>query len=163
MTIAIISDIHDNLTKLSKCLTVCKQRKISTIICCGDVCSLETLKFISSKFTGKVFLVKGNAETFSSAEVEKIKRIKYQGLLGYTKVGHLSIGFCHKPKNIKKLIEDHDFKLDLIFYGHTHKPWLETKNNVLHINPGNVAGIFYQSTFAIFNSKTRKLELQVIN
>ena len=159
MTIAIISDIHDNLNKLEKCLIVCKENKVSKIICCGDVCSKDTLKFISTGFPGEIFLVEGNAETYNYKDLDRFTNINFQYLLGYTEIDKLKIGFCHKSKDILKVLNGSKDKLDFIFYGHSHKPWLENKNNTLLINPGNVAGVFYQASFALFNTSTRKLEL----
>lgn len=159
MQIAIISDMHDNLLKLEKCLNTCNKIAVSKIICCGDVCSKDTLKFLSLNFPGEIFLVEGNAETFEKKDLKEFSNINFQGLIGYTELDKLKIGFCHKSKDIPKVLNGFKDKLDFIFYGHSHKPWLENKNNTLFINPGNVAGIFYQASFALFNTSTRKLEL----
>ncbi|MDD2354082.1 MAG: YfcE family phosphodiesterase [Patescibacteria group bacterium] len=162
MKIAIISDSHDNLDNLKICFSIIKKEKIKKIICCGDVCSLDTLKFISTNFLGEIFLVTGNAETYQEKDLKKIKNITYQGLLGYIKINNLNIGFCHKPTELKELQLKAKTKLDFIFYGHTHKPWLEKKLNTFLANPGNVAGIFYQPTFALLNTINKKLELKLI-
>ena len=163
MKIAIISDIHDNLKKLSECLQICQQEKINKIICCGDVSSLDTLKFISTNFLGEVFLVEGNAETFLKKDLAQFSNINFCGLVGYTELDDIKIGFCHKPKDIALVFKGVDYKLDFIFYGHTHKPWLEKEKGTMLVNPGNIAGIFYQSSFALFDTKTRNLELKIIN
>lgn len=162
MKIAIISDSHDNLNNLKICLSLIKKEGVGKIICCGDVCSLETLKFISTNFLGEIFLVAGNAETYQEKELKGIKNISYHGLLGYTKIDNLNIGFCHKPTQLKELQEKAKIKLDFIFYGHTHKPWLKKELDTFLANPGNVAGIFYQATFALLNTDTKNLELKLI-
>lgn len=162
MKIAIIADIHDNIFNLEKCLRICQENKVDKIICCGDVGNFETLKYISSNFLGEIFLVEGNAETFSKKEAAKLKNINYQGLIAYVKLDNLNIGFCHRSVDIPKVSKGFEGKLDFIFYGHSHKPWLERKDGVALINPGNIANIYYQATFALLDLKTKNLELKII-
>jgi putative phosphoesterase len=149
MKIAIISDSHDNLKNIERFFYIIKNENISKIICCGDVTSKETLEFISTNFLGEIFLVLGNAETFIEEDIEKIKNMNYQGKIGYAKI-----------ENVKK---DAKNNLDFIFYGHTHKPWLEKSNDIILANPGNLAGIFYQPTFALLDTHSKNLELKLIN
>ncbi|HZJ41721.1 MAG TPA: metallophosphoesterase family protein [Patescibacteria group bacterium] len=163
MVIAIISDIHDNLLNLKKCLDICLKNKITKLICCGDVGNLDTLKYISTNFLGEIFLIDGNAETYSSDEIKKFTNINYQGLIGYTKIDNFNIGFCHKSIDIEKVKKNSDVRLDYIFYGHSHKPWLEKQDNIMIVNPGNIAGIFYQATFTLFDTQSKNLKLQIIN
>lgn len=162
MQIAIISDMHDNLLKLEKCLNICNSKTVSKIICCGDVCSQDTLKFLSLNFSGEIFLVEGNAETFEKKDLKEFSNINFQGLVGYTEIAKLKIGFCHKLSDVSLVYKGTNNKLDFIFYGHSHKPWLENKAGTMLVNPGNVAGIFYQASFALFNTTRRKLELITI-
>ena len=163
MKIAIISDSHDNLKNIEKFFYIIKNEKISKIICCGDIASKETIEFISTNFLGEIFLVLGNAETFTEEDIKKIKNINYQGKIGYAKIEHLNIGFCHKPIDIENVKKGTKNNLDFIFYGHTHKPWLEKSNNTILANPGNLAGIFYQPTFALLDTHSKNLELKLIN
>lgn len=162
MMIAIISDIHDNLINLEKCLNVCQEEKVEKIICCGDVGNFETLKYISSNFTGEIFLVAGNAETYNEKDLAQFPNINYQGLIGYVKIDNYNLGFCHKSIDIPKVKENNNAKLNFIFYGHSHKPWLERKNGTALINPGNIANIYYQATFALLDLNTKNLELKII-
>lgn len=162
MKIAIISDIHDNLINLEKCLKTCQEEKVEKIICCGDVGNFETLKYISSNFSGEIFLVEGNAETYHEKDVSKLANINYQGLIGYANLNKKNIGFCHKSIDIPKVKENSESKLDFIFYGHSHKPWLETVAGTALINPGNIANIYYQATFALLDLETKNLELKII-
>jgi len=163
MLIAIISDIHDNIVNLKKCLDICKKNKVAKIICCGDVGNIDTLKYISTNFLEEIFLIEGNAETYSSSDIEKLKNINYQGLIGYANIDKITFGFCHRSVDISKVIKGSKKKLNFIFYGHSHKPWLEKQNDTMIANPGNIAGIYYQSTFALFNTKDQRLELKIIN
>lgn len=163
MLIAIISDLHDNLVNLEKCLTWCQQNKIGKIICCGDVGNITTLKFLSTNFSGEIFLVTGNAETYDTDNLASLKNITYFGELGQEIIGGHNIGFCHKDQEIPGLIKKSSETFNFIFYGHSHRPWLEKKNGIQIANPGNLANIFYPATFAILETANSHLELKLID
>lgn len=74
--------------------------------------------------------------------------------------GARKIAFCHFPEIAKELVRRQ--KYDIVFYGHTHKPWLKKIGKTRLVNPGNIAGMFYKSTFATYDTKTDKLELKII-
>jgi len=78
------------------------------------------------------------------------------------KIGGLTIGFCHEPKNIKKVLKLTPTTPDFIFYGHTHKPWLGHDGETIIANPGNVSGTFHQATFAVLDTTAKKLDLKII-
>ena len=62
MLIAIISDSHDNLTRIDQMLFLIKQNNVKTIIHCGDVTTIETLEYLSKNFNGKIYLSLGNVD-----------------------------------------------------------------------------------------------------
>ena len=53
-------------------------------------------------------------------------------------------------------------KYDLVFYGHTHKPWAEKIGNCLLANPGELAGQRFKPTFAIYDIQKDKLQLKIL-
>ncbi len=162
MMIAIISDIHDNLANLEKCLNWCKNNKITKIICPGDITNSETLNYLSNNFSGEIFLVSGNAELYEESELKEYKNINYGGDTFVFKIANLNIGLCHQPEKIAKTLKQSSEKLDFIFYGHTHKPWLEKRGDTNIINPGNLAGVFQEATFAYLDTETKTLELKIL-
>ncbi len=162
MHLAIISDLHDNLINLKQCLDWCKESKIQKIICCGDVGNQETILYLSANFSGEIFLVEGNAETYQLEDLKPLTNIKFFGLLGKIETENLNIGFCHKEKDIPGLLIDNS-QLDFIFYGHSHKPWLEKMGKTMMANPGNLAGIFFAPTFAVLNTENKHLELKLLS
>jgi putative phosphoesterase len=161
MLIAIISDIHDNLANLTKTLGWCQQQGITQIICCGDTTTLATIKNLA-QFPGEIFLVSGNAELYENNELTVFKNIKYYGETGLLELAGLKIGLTHEPRKIRHLIQLSQAPLDFIFYGHTHKPWLEQREGISLVNPGNLAGIFYQASFATLDPETKKLDLKIL-
>jgi len=163
MKIVIISDIHDNLHKLEKCLEICKEEKVEKILCLGDVANKDTLLYLATNFKNNIFLVRGNACSYPHSFVKTLTNVKYFENIGVVNLDNLKIGIVHQPYKIELLKENNKNNFDFIFYGHTHKPWIENEKNAYLANPGNLTGDVYSSTFAILNSETKKIELKMIN
>jgi len=152
MKVAAIADIHDNLVNLEKCLDSCRQEKIENLICCGDITNSETLGYMSDNFPGKIMLVKGNMELYGEQELTSYGNIYYGERVGYFEIDDKIAGACHEPFLIDKVMERKD--CHIVFYGHTHQPWEETRNGVKVVNPGTLGGVFYRPTFAVWDTET---------
>jgi len=148
--IAICSDSHDNMPNIKKFLNYCKQNKIKTILHCGDITSLQTFNYIQENFDGGIFAVLGNADMVS---LEKKQILE---------IDNLKIGLAHIPKTARKLLQENK-NLDFVFYGHTHKPWIEKIDSTYFANPGTLAGLTYRATFAVLDTKTKKMELKLLD
>ncbi|HEX9664247.1 MAG TPA: YfcE family phosphodiesterase [Patescibacteria group bacterium] len=161
MKFAIISDTHDNLVTLHQALDWIKKNKIKLIIHCGDVTTRETLLEIVNNFDGSVQVVAGNADQnfWRRDNFSQYKNLKLYKDVGELEIDNLKIAFCHFPDKVKDLARK-DF--NLVFYGHTHRPWQEKINNTEVINPGNLAGLFYKASFAVFDTTTKKVELKIL-
>jgi uncharacterized protein len=159
MKFLIISDIHDNLVNLKKSIFWGKNEKVENAICCGDVVNAETLKYLSENFK-IIYLVRGNLEIYDESEIKKYKNINYLNRFGVFEVDGRAIGACHEPWFIKNVLEIK--KCEVIFYGHTHEPWIEEKDGITMANPGTLGGVFNKASFAIFDGETGKLELKIL-
>lgn len=160
MKIAIISDIHNNEVNLKKVLDFCAKEKIETIICCGDLASMETLDFLNANFSGTIHYTFGNMDNDylrNYKNLQKYKNTKIYPEFGETEIDGKKIAFVHYPNVARELCETG--KYDFVFHGHTHKPWIEKINNCTMLNPGNVAGEIYPPTFAVWNTEDGKFEL----
>ena len=167
MKIAVISDIHDNLVNLDKALRIIKREKVETIICCGDVTTVETLERLRQGFSGEIFLVTGNMEIYDESEARQIEGINFLGKFGVVQLADHNFGACHEPFYIERLLASRpDVDFDIIFYGHTHKPWLEEKvvrgRSVRLANPGTLGGVFQKASFAVYDLDSRELGLKVL-
>jgi len=160
MLIAIIADIHDNLVNLNKFLDWSKKNKIKKIICAGDLTNSETLNALGKKFKNSIYLVKGNIELYGEKELKKFKNINYFGKTGRFKIDGQIAGLCHEAHFIDKVL--HAGHCDIIFYGHSHKPSLEEIDGFKLVNPGELGGMWGKATFAVWNTKTNKLELKLL-
>ena len=163
MKIGIISDSHDNLATIKKFTDYCRREKIKTVIHCGDVAERETLKALVKNLDAEILLSLGNADhdhrltgTTDQANGARI----FRGF-GTAEIGGLKIGFVHYRETALKFLENGQF--DFIFYGHSHKPWMENVNGCILANPGNLAGLLYKATFATLETAARKLDLKIVD
>ena len=149
MKIAVISDTHNNWVNFKKAIDWIMKEKIRLILHCGDISGQETIDDAKKYFDGEIKFVKGNAD-YNLDLPEKME----------LEFGGKKIAFCHFPDMAKKLAQSGSF--DLVFYGHTHRPWDEKIGNCHMINPGELAGQFYKPTFAVYDTETGKLGLKLL-
>lgn len=161
MKIAVISDIHDNLENLRIFLAWAEKEGVNQIACLGDLTNSETLKTLAEGFTGEIFLVRGNQELYEEKELSKYDKIINGGRFAVFEVGSFEFGLCHEPFLTEKVLEKGN--PEIIFYGHTHKPWIEEKNGVKLVNPGTLGGVFFRATFAVWDAEVGKLELKILD
>lgn len=163
MKIAIISDTHDNLPNLKKTLNFCQKEDVSQIIHCGDVCSRDTLAEFSASWIENFYLSLGNADFAKDLELSAAttKKIIIFYSVGKIKIDRMDLAFCHFPE-IASSIASQDI-YDFVFHGHTHKPWLEQIGKSILACPGNVANLYFAPSFAILDTKTKKLELKLLD
>lgn len=159
MKFLVISDIHDNLANLEKCVNWVRKQEITGAICCGDIANAETLAYLVKNFK-TIYLVRGNLEIYDEMEIKKYNNINYLGRFGVFELDNKIIGLCHEPWFIKKVLELK--KCNIVFYGHTHEPWLEEKNGLLTANSGTLGGVFNKASFAVYDSLNGRLELKIL-
>lgn len=163
MKFAIVSDTHGNIANFKKIAGWLNKEKIETILHCGDIGSPETLRESLANYQGEFFGVFGNMDAdykIDIGEYKKIPKVQIMENIFEKEIDGKKISFVHYPEIAKKLAESG--KYDLIFYGHTHKPWEEKIGNCRLINPGETAGQRFKPTFAVYDTKTEKLELKIL-
>lgn len=150
MIFAIVSDTHDNMGNFNKIISFLNAQKITTMLHCGDICNPDTINEATKNFKGKILWVKGNGD-YHVKDVEDMMDVV---------LDNKKVAFIHYPDLAKKLAESG--KYDLVFYGHTHRPWEETIGNCRLVNPGEVAGQRFKPCFALYDTETDKLELKIL-
>lgn len=177
MKIAIISDTHDNLANIKKIIDWLNKEEIKLILHCGDVSSQETLDEIKKLFNGEIKIVRGNADV-NLIDIPEFDEVETQPRSdrprrSTTGVDNTKIAFTHFSDKAKKLAGTKKYKI--VFFGHTHKPWLARLNfskknfggeekigDCRLINPGEAGGQFYKPTFAVYDTSTSLLELKIL-
>jgi uncharacterized protein len=157
MKIAIIADTHDNLPCFKKAMDWIKSKKIKLLIHCGDVSKEEVLKEALSDFAGRIYLCRGNCDL---DDFKGIPKLKVFDEFGEIKLVNKKIAFSHFPKTALDLANSGKYKV--VFYGHDHKPWIKEIGKTKLANPGNLAGVYYKATFAVYDTKADKLELKIL-
>jgi putative phosphoesterase len=163
MKIAIVSDTHGNVANFKKVVSWFNNQSIKLILHCGDIGNPESLKESLAEFKGDFFGVLGNMDRdykILISEYNKIPNVKINEKIFKGKIAKKNIAISHFPEKAKEMAESEKF--DLVFYGHTHKPWQEKFKNCFLINPGELAGQMYKPTFATYNTDNEELELKIL-
>jgi len=158
MKFSIVSDTHDNMKNFNKVIDFLNREKVTIMLHCGDICNQETIDEATKSFKGEIKFVRGNGDFGLNDMLEKME----------VELGGKKIFFNHYPDIAKKMAESG--KYDLVFYGHTHKPWVEQIGSPSAgsgracwlANPGELAGQRFKPTFAIYDTKTDKLDLKIL-
>ncbi len=130
--VGLISDTHipSRAKALSKKVTD-TFKDASLIIHAGDLTELDVIREL--EHLAPVVAIQGNMDSpETKARLPKINFVQ----LDNCRIGVVhNIGFFSTSDIIRKLIADQ--KLDVVAYGHLHRPSIKWKNNVLLINPGS--------------------------
>lgn len=149
MKIAVVSDTHNNWENFKKAIDWIKKENIQLILHCGDISSQEVIDQAKKHFGNEMQFVKGNADW----DLDLPEKMELE-------IENKKISFVHFPQEAKKMAQSGKF--DVVFYGHTHRPWDEKVGEAHMINPGELAGQFYKPTFAVYDTETSNLELKIL-
>jgi len=130
MNIMIVSDTHKHHKNLREALE--RVGKIDLLIHLGDVEGYED--YIAEMAGCPVEFVAGNNDFFSDLKREKEIRIgKYKVLLTHGHYYYVSAGL----EALRK--EAYGRDVDIIMFGHIHRPLIEYDKEVTIINPGSIS------------------------
>ena len=129
MKVLIVSDTHRQNENFMRAMD--REEPIDLLIHCGDIEGSEYL--ISRRAGCPVYMVAGNNDFFSDLPREKEFQIgKYKVLLVHGNTYGVSMG----NRELKQ--EARDRGVDIVMYGHTHKPVVDQGRDVIAINPGSL-------------------------
>ena len=161
MLIAIAADLHDNLANWQIFQNYIKKQGVRTLLFCGDLTDDETLQAVCSDFNGEIYLIAGNADNYRPEKIMDYPNIHFLGRYGWLEIDGLKIGSIHELEYRSQALSKQP-ELNYLFYGHTHKPWLDKENQLIVANPGTLGGVFYKACFTLLDTKTKKLELKIL-
>ena len=130
MKVLIVSDTHRKHENLEKVLE--KEEDLDLFIHLGDVEGNED--YIEQIAGCPVEFVSGNNDFFSDLPREKEIHIgKYRVLLTHGHYYYVSLG-------IETIMEEGKAReVDIVMFGHTHRPVLEIKEDIVVLNPGSIS------------------------
>lgn len=163
MRLGLISDTHNHLENISKALDIFRQKRIETLIHCGDLTSNEiALRLVEFRVictfgngdieTGKI------KETLEYYSHENFGDISYQGELAGRKI---AVTHGHISGMVKQMAESGEF--DYVFYGHSHRHKEKLIGATRLINPGALGGLTVEPrSCAVLDLETGELNFYLI-
>jgi len=162
MLIGIMSDTHDDIVQTQKAVAVFNQKKVDHVLHAGDIISpfmIETLKELQAPLTG-VFGNNDGDRVLLERKSGLLPSMKITGMFARIDMGGMRIGLVHG--NDRDLLETLVAcgSLDLLVYGHTHRPEIRREGSLLIVNPGEVYGhLTGRSTVALVYTVKRSAEI----
>lgn len=130
MRILIISDTHGNLQNFEKVLK--REQEIDMLLHLGDVQKDED--YLEAVMECPVHIIAGNNDFFSGLPWEEEVQIgKYKVFMTH---GHGYYVSAH-TRRLKQSARERG--ADIVMYGHTHRPDIDTTEDVIAINPGSLS------------------------
>jgi len=130
MKILIVSDTHRYHGYLESVLE--NEKPLDMLIHLGDAEGCEDYIEVMAECPMEV--VAGNNDFYSDLPGERILQIgKYRVLLTHGHYYYVNGGLSH----IKRAIDEKE--VDIVMFGHTHKPIIEQYKNATILNPGSIS------------------------
>ena len=130
MKILIVSDTHGRHSNLDKVLE--REQDIDMLLHLGDVENGED--YIESITKCPVYVIAGNNDFFSYLPTEREVCIgKYKVLMTH---GH-GYYVSRDTKSLRRTAIARG--VDIVMFGHTHRPYLDVEGNLKVINPGSLS------------------------
>jgi len=141
MIVGVMSDTHDNLGNTLVALNTFRERKIKTVIHCGDLTSLEMVSYFSGF---RVIYVIGNMEFATGAIKKRFMALNSENFVGTVYRGSLdgvtfAVTHGHIDGKVMDLVTQGSYKW--LFHGHTHNKRDEIVKGVHIVNPGALGGL----------------------
>ena len=156
--IGVMADSHDNLPAIKQAVSVFRQANCRLVIHAGD--------FVAP-FAARELAALGCPVRAVFGNCDGEKQGLSQALHPFGKIAKTPLRFS--AFNHKFLVTHLHFKLEsylnsgkeeIIIFGHTHRPEIKKKNNVLLLNPGESGGwLSGQKTVALLDPSTLTAEI----
>jgi putative phosphoesterase len=162
MLIGVMSDTHDDIVQTKKAVATFNRKNVEHVLHAGDIISpfmIDTFKELKVPLTG-VFGNNDGDRVLLERKSGQLPSIKISGTFARKDLGGMRIGLVHG--NDRELLETltTSGSLDLLVYGHTHRPEIRKEGPLLVVNPGEVYGhLTGRSTVALVDTVTRSGEI----
>lgn len=163
MKIGVLSDTHDHLSNITTVLAACRERRIETLIHCGDLTSLEMV----SHFEGfRVIYTTGNMDFATGTIQKRFKKMRDDNFVGTVFKGQLNgvpiaVTHSHIDNKLHDLVSQQRYKW--IFHGHTHQRRDEVIHGTRIVNPGALGGLGKESrSFCIVDLEADDVEFIIV-
>ena len=162
MLVGIMSDTHDDIMQTKKAVSRFNRECVEQVLHAGDFISpfmIDTLKELAAPLTG-VFGNNDGDRSLLDRKSAALPCMKIAGTFARIDTGGMRIALLHG--NDRELLETllGCGSLDLLVYGHTHRPEVRRDGSLLIVNPGEVYGhLTGRSTVALVDTVKRSAEI----
>lgn len=130
MKILIVSDTHGNHKNLDKVLE--REKGIDMLLHMGDVEDGDT--YLEAALDCPIYMVAGNNDFYPFLPREEGLQIgKYKVWMTHGHPYYVSMN----TRRLKQAAKER--KVDIVMYGHTHRPDIDIEEDLIVINPGSLA------------------------
>ncbi|MDD7740314.1 MAG: metallophosphoesterase [Fusicatenibacter sp.] len=130
MRILVVSDTHGHTTNLEK--VIHKVGEIDALVHCGDIEGSED--YIESLVDCPCYMVAGNNDWFS--ELRREMEVDFDDYRVWITHGH-NYGASMGTEHLREEAEARG--INVVMYGHTHRPLIEQEGNLSIVNPGSLS------------------------
>ncbi len=159
MKIGVMSDTHDNLSNMTFVLNTYRERKIETIVHCGDLTSLNMISHLEGF---RVIYTIGNMDFATGAIKKRLEKMREDNFVGEVftgKIGGVPVAVTHSHINGKVIGLVGEGRFKWLFHGHTHEKRDEVVRGVRIVNPGALGGLGREPrTFCVVDLVNEKVE-----
>ena len=161
MKIGVLSDTHDHIENLQKCMEIFRDQKVEKIIHLGDYCAGPLVRAMKDAPV-PVMGIRGNNDgdigrlysnfEFAGGEFwhDDCRTLELAG-------AQIACYHGTVPAITEALINCGTY--DIVLCGHTHEVDHRTVGNTLVLNPGSVHGFDEKATCAILDTESREVEI----
>lgn len=161
MRVAVLSDLHDNLTTWALIPKELKASKAEAMLFLGDMCSPAVMVKVAEDFSGPIFLVFGNVDGDKPLMLQRASEFDHLHVLGERGEVELEgkrFFLTHYPDIARAFAKAGGY--DAVCYGHDHIQHKELVGSTLLLNPGTAGGVFQYPSYALVETETLTVEFK---
>ena len=162
MLVGVMSDTHDEIGRTREAVSLFNREGVEHVLHAGDLVSpfmLDTLKELKAPFTGVFGNNDGDRELIAK-KFSAVPGLFFSGTFARLDLGGMRVGLLHGNDQVLLSTLAGCGTLDLLVYGHTHKPEVRQAGPLLIVNPGEVYGhLTGRSTVALVDTVKRTAEI----
>ena len=160
MKLAILSDTHDNISKLNTALPM--MLDADAVLHCGDLCSPFIVDLMATILPAStpIHIIWGNNEgdiRLICAKAAVHDNITLHGDFASIAFVEQRVALTHYPDVARSLAASGNY--DLVCYGHDHRAFHGHVDDCILLNPGELLGLKGKTTFAWVEPSTGTVQI----
>jgi uncharacterized protein len=153
--IALFCDSHDRIDYLQEALIQAERRGSTHLIHGGDLCAPFVIGELATRFRGPIHIVFGNNDgdgRLCAQVAAKFDHVTLHGPYFEGSIGGVRCAAIHYPEPALRIAQSG--QLDLVLYGHDHKPHYSLHGACHLVNPGELMGRLGPPSWGLFDEES---------